>query len=48
MKLSFYAAAGVMAIIGQSNVNAINLEFDHSIFAQIDALPVFFDELALA
>ena len=46
MKLSFYAAAAVMAIIGQSN--ALNLGFDHSVFAQIDTLPVFFDELSLA
>ena len=45
MKLSFYAAAAVMAICGQSN--ALNLGFDHS-FAQIDALPVYFNELALA
>ena len=46
MKLSFYTAAAVMAICGQSN--AVNLGFDHSIFAQIDAMPVFFNELSLA
>ena len=52
MKLSFYAAAAVMAISGLSNALNLGGHFEHSVastYAQVDALPVFFnDELSLA
>ena len=51
MKLSFYAAAAVMALSGLSNALHLGGHFEHtmaSTYAQVDALPVFFDELALA
>ena len=51
MKLSFYAAAAVMALSGLSNALNLGGHFEHPMsttFAQVDALPVFFDELALA
>ena len=51
MKLSFYAATAVIALSGLSN--ALNLggygqPALSTAYAQIDALPVFFDELAQA
>ena len=51
MKLSFYAATAVIALSGLSNALNLNGYFDHSVpssYAQVDALPVYFDETILA